>query len=63
MNIAKFLLLLIVSSFAVVGCEADDGPAENAGEALDDAAGEASDAMEDACEEIQDGTDAESMDC
>ena len=38
--------VLVPLSFVVAGC--DDGPAENAGEAVDDAAEQAGDAAEDA---------------
>jgi predicted small secreted protein len=70
MNIAKLALLLIVGSFAVTGCESDDGAAERAGENLDeageklqDAARDAGNAVEDACEDVKEGVDAEDTDC
>lgn len=70
MQLARLLLILIIGSFAVVGCDTNDGPAEEAGESLDDAgdemedmANDAGNAMEDACEEVKEGVDAEDKDC
>lgn len=70
MRVAKFLLILMVGSFAVVGCDRDEGPAEEAGEAMDEAgerledtAENAGNAVEDACEEAKEGVDAEDTDC
>ena len=47
--------VLLPLGFVLAGC--DDGPAENAGEAVDDAAEEAGDAAEDAGEAAEDATD------
>ncbi len=40
----------------MAGCE-DDGPAEEAGEAIDEAAEDAQEALEDAAEEVEDAVD------
>lgn len=70
MNIAKLVLLLMVGSFAIAGCESDDGPAERTGERLDEAGEElqqagrdAGNAVEDACEDVKEGAGAEDTDC
>ncbi len=70
MNIAKLVLLFTVGSFAIAGCDNDDGPAERAGERLDEAGEElreagrdAGNAIEDACEDVKEGVDAEDTDC
>lgn len=70
MNSAKLVLLLMVGSFAIAGCENDDGPAERTGERLDEAGEElqqagrdAGNAVEDACEDVKEGADAEDTDC
>lgn len=58
-----FKLLLIalmvgISAFGVVGCDAGDGPAEEAGESLDEAAEDVQEGAEDALEGIKDRADA-----
>lgn len=70
MQIARLLLILIIGSFAIVGCDRDEGPAEEAGEAMDEAgerleetAQDAGNAVEDACEDVKEGADAEDTDC
>jgi predicted small secreted protein len=70
MNIARLLLLMMVASFAIVGCDTNDGGAENLGEAIDDAgdkiedaATDAGNAIEDACEDVKEGVDADDTDC
>lgn len=64
----KFVSLLL-TGMLLVACE-EEGPAERAGEAIDDAADEIGDAgndlgnaIEDACEEIKEGVDAKDQDC
>lgn len=60
----KYLsLLLIVASFALVGCEQDDGPAEEAGEKIDEMATDVGNKVEDACEELKEKADAKDKDC
>jgi hypothetical protein len=70
MRIHHLLLIGIVAGFGISGCETDDGPAEEMGEALDetgediqDAAKDAGNAVEDACEDVKEGADAEDTDC
>jgi predicted small secreted protein len=70
MNIARLLLLMMVASFAIVGCDTNDGAAENLGEAIDDAgdkiddaATDAGNAIEDACEDVKEGVSADDTDC
>jgi predicted small secreted protein len=70
MRIHHLLLIGIVAAFGISGCETDDGPAEEMGEALDetgediqDAAKDAGNAVEDACEDVKEGADAEDTDC
>lgn len=70
MNILKILLLTAAASFAIAGCDNDDGMAEKAGEAMDDAGDKIEDAatdfgnaVEDACEDVKKGVDAEDKDC
>jgi hypothetical protein len=57
------ILIAIVSALGFVGCEMNDGPAEDAGEALDEAAENTANAVEDACEDAKEGVDAEDTDC
>lgn len=47
-------MLLGLMAFGVVACDNDEGPAEEAGESVDNAMDDAGDAMDDAGEEIQD---------
>lgn len=70
MQIAKMLLVLMIGSFAIAGCDSNDGPAEKAGETLDDAgdkiqdtAKDAGNAVEDTCEDMKENADAEDTDC
>lgn len=48
------LLLVAASALGLGGCDRNQGPAEEAGEAIDEAVEEARDAAEDAAEEIED---------
>lgn len=50
------LLATLAFSGTMIGCQ-EQGPAENAGEAVDDAVDEAGDAMEDAGDSIENATD------
>ena len=59
--------LLIISSLlfttmALAGCE-NDGPVEEAGEAVDEAAQDIGNAVEDACEDVKEGAGASDQDC
>ena len=63
-------LALLAGAFLIGGCDVDEGPAEETGEALDDAGAalrdsgeDARNAIEDACEEAREGVDAEDTDC
>jgi hypothetical protein len=57
--VASSLVLALGAGGAVVGCGDDDneGPAEEAGQAVDDAGSEAEDAIEDADKEVGDDKD------
>jgi predicted small secreted protein len=66
----RLLLIAIVAAFGLSGCDSDDGPAEEMGQAIDDAgestqdaANEAGNAVEDACEDVKEGVDANDTDC
>ncbi|MEQ9562044.1 MAG: hypothetical protein RLN69_05945 [Woeseiaceae bacterium] len=70
MKIHTLLLATIVAVFGLAGCDNDDGPAEKAGQAVDnagqeikDAASDVGNAVEDACEDVKEGVDAEDTDC
>ena len=63
MKIHHLLLLAMVATFGVAGCDTNDGPAEEMGEALDDAGEDAGDAIEDACEDAKEGVGADDTDC
>ena len=47
-------MLLGLMAFGVVACDNDDGPAEEAGQSVDNAMDDAGDTMEEAGEDIQD---------
>jgi predicted small secreted protein len=66
----RLLLIAIVAAFGLSGCDTDDGPAEEMGQAIDDAgentqdaAKKAGNAVEDACEDVKEGVDANDTDC
>jgi hypothetical protein len=70
MTTRHLLLLGILATAGVWGCDSDDGPAEEMGQALDetgenakDAAKDAGNAVEDACEDVKEGVDADDTDC
>lgn len=63
------LMVIFLAGIAASGCE-QDGPAERAGEALDNAAADIREGgedlrnkIEDACEDIKDGAGAQDKDC
>ncbi len=58
-----FLKTLLVAGFAMSLAACDDGPAEDAGEELDEIVTDAGNAVEDACEDAKEGMDAEDKDC
>ena len=53
----RLLLLAIASSFLMLGCDRNEGPAEEMGESIDEAVEDAEDAIEDAGDEIEDEVD------
>ena len=64
-----FVLMLAVLSLSFVGCE-QKGPAERAGESIDEAAESLKDSgkdlgnkIEDACEDLKEGVGAKDEDC
>jgi hypothetical protein len=57
MRILMVLALAVMLAFTGVACSNNDGPAEEAGEAIDDAIDDAGDALEDAGDAIQDRAD------
>lgn len=50
-------LLGIATTLSLSACDTEDGPAENAGEQIDEAADEAQDAVEEAGEEAEEAVD------
>lgn len=56
MNVLLMVMALGVSGLAVSGCD-NDGPAEEAGENIDQAIDDAGDSMDEAGEEMQDEYD------
>ncbi len=48
---------LAATGLALVGCDADDSPAERAGRAVDNAADDAADAIDNAGDRIDDAVD------
>lgn len=58
-----FALPLIVLTAALTLTACNDGPAEQAGEKIDNAATDAGNAIEDACEDAKEGVNAEDQDC
>jgi predicted small secreted protein len=63
MKVHHLLLIAIVAAFGISGCDTNDGPAEEMGEALDDTATDAGNAVEDACEDVKEGAGADDTDC
>jgi len=56
-----YLLLAIIATLGLSACE--DGPAEDAGERIDEVTEDTRNAIEDACEEVKDGVDAKDKNC
>ena len=56
------IFLVAVISISVSACN-NKGPAEEAGEKLDQMATDAGNALEDACEDVKEGANAEDTDC
>jgi len=57
--VAVFFSLLV--TFAFTACES--GPAEDAGEKINEVAEDTGNAIEDACEDVKEGVDAKDTDC
>ncbi len=55
-NIIFAALLAFVAGLGLTGCEAD-GPAEEAGEKIDDMVDDTKDKMEDAADDVEDSAD------
>lgn len=51
------VVLLALTLPAMYGCDANDGPAEEMGESIDDAADDTRDAVDDAIDDMEDGID------
>ncbi|MCW8108260.1 hypothetical protein OPS25_07110 [Alteromonas ponticola] len=58
-----FLKTLLVAGFAMSLAACDEGPAEDAGEELDEVVTDAGNAVEDACEDAKENMDADDEDC
>tara|TARA_R110002049_G_scaffold58143_2_gene158478 strand:- start:342 stop:530 length:189 start_codon:yes stop_codon:yes gene_type:complete len=56
------LAAILFTAFLAAGCE-NDGPAERAGEAIDNTATDVGNAIEDACEDVKEGAGADDTDC
>lgn len=54
-------LIMAVAALGLAGCE--DGPAESAGEKIDNTMTEMGNKVEDACEDAKEGMGAEDSDC
>lgn len=55
-TLLMLFLTLLLGGGVLVGCE-DQGPAEEAGEEIDDTAEEAGDAMDEAADEVEESVD------
>ncbi|QJR82303.1 hypothetical protein CA267_016880 [Alteromonas pelagimontana] len=63
MTYKAFLKTLMVAGFALSLSACDQGPAEDAGEELDDVVTDTGNAVEDACEDAKEGMDTKDQDC
>ncbi|MGH8168784.1 MAG: hypothetical protein ACREQ1_16210 [Woeseiaceae bacterium] len=63
MKMHHLLLVAIVAAFGLAGCDTNDGPVEEMGEAVDETGEDAQDAVKDTCEDVKEGVDAEDTDC
>lgn len=57
LRLAALGLMTTMPVLALTACDSNDGPAEEAGEALDDAADDVGDAFDDAADEVDDAID------
>ncbi|MEQ8207433.1 MAG: hypothetical protein RIA65_14770 [Woeseia sp.] len=62
MKTSLTMAALLLTGILAAGCD-NDGPMENAGEAIDEAATDIGNATEDACEDIKEGAGAEDTNC
>ena len=62
MRLSFTIFVLILTALISVACERQ-GPAERAGEKIDDAATDIGNAVEDACEDVKDAANADDTDC
>jgi len=62
MKTSLTLAALLLTGILAAGCD-NDGPMENAGEAIDEAATDIGNAAEDACEDVKEGAGAEDTNC
>lgn len=60
-NRKSLLPLVLFSACFLAAC--DQGPAEQAGEQIDEAVTETGNQIEDACEEVKEGVDADNTNC
>lgn len=62
MKTSLTMAALLLTGILAAGCD-NDGPMENAGEAIDEAATDIGNAAEDACEDVKEGAGAADTDC
>ena len=64
-TVLKRLSIMLVAATFTLGLSAcdTDGPAEDAGEKMDNAATDTGNAIEDACENVKEGAGADDTDC
>jgi hypothetical protein len=63
LSLKKLSTLLITGIFAFTIAACSEGPAEEAGEKLDEIAEDTGNAVEDACEDVKEATEAKDKDC
>lgn len=57
----KTAAIALFAGFFIMGCE--PGPAEKAGESIDEAATDVGNKIEDACEDVKEGVNADDKNC
>lgn len=55
-TLAKYIALLVIPAFALIACE-QEGPAEKAGEKIDNAVDKAKEKVEEAGDKVEEKTD------
>ena len=63
MSLKKLSTLIFGAMFVFTLAACSEGPAESAGEKLDEIATDAGNAVEDACENVKDAANADDKDC